>query len=620
MSQSFRPTPSDGISVVDEDFDDDSYIDPYGGYDDHPRNLNVLTAMRRFAPVMHGQRWKLVVSVLLFFVEVGTSVVTVALFADIVDNVLVKGDLSALWRPLAIWAAVSLVGAAASYVGTVMSGLVTERILLRLRDRLYAHTQRLAPHTRRQFETGDLIARHSGDVDQIEYLVSSGLVQGSIAIGSTVIYAIAAFVTRWDLALLAFVLAPLLWVVSRWFGRVVKNAARRERKANGRISSRINEGITHAISIQADNQGERDRRRVLGESRRWRDARVSELKANAAFSQTVTIVEMACMMAVITMGAWLISRGSASIGTLIALTGYLGYMYPNIQTLGGLVVSVTSATASAERVAEVLDAPIAITDGDEPEKSESVALATSDADAAEVHPDEDIDDGLAPVPSSVAITVDHLSFSYPDDGRLVLDDVDLSIPPGDFVALLGESGSGKSTLMYLLLRFYDPTSGTIRFNGTDIRTMSLRQLRAHMAVLPQRVALFNATVAENIRYGRPNATDDQVVAAAAAADAASFISELPNGFDTQLRDGGSNLSGGQRQRIALARAFLRDTPILILDEPTTGLDAGTTQRVLEPMVRLARSRTTLLITHDRAVAAVADYTITVRDGKLTRDA
>ncbi|WAC54477.1 ABC transporter ATP-binding protein [Gordonia sp. SL306] len=597
--------------VVDEGYQD--------SIDAHPAALNVVTAMRRFAPVMHGQRWKLAVSVLLFFIEVGTSVVTVAVFADIVDNVLVAGDLSALWWPLGIWAAVSLVGAAASYGGTVISGLVAERTLLRLRDRLYAHTQQLAPHTRRQFETGDLIARHSGDVDEIEHLVSSGVVAGTLAIGSAIIYAVAAFVTRWDLALLAFVLAPLLWVVSRWFGRVVKTAARRERKANGRISSRIQEGITHAISIQADNQGERDRRKVLRESRIWRNARVSELKANAAFSETVTVVEMLCMMAVLAVGAWQISRGVASVGTLIALTGYLGYMYPHIQTLGGLVVSVTSATASAERVAEVLDAPIGITDTAEPELSEADALAGSDADAADVHPDADVDERSAgPVASAVSVHVDRVSFAYPDSDRLVLDDVDLTIESGDFVALLGASGSGKSTLMYLMLRFYDPVAGAIRFNDTDIRSMSLRQLRAHMAVLPQRVALFNASIADNIRYGRPDATDEQVLAAATAADAAGFVGELPDGLDTQLRDGGANLSGGQQQRIGLARAFLRDTPLLILDEPTTGLDDATTQRVMAPLERLARSRTTVLITHDDKVAAVADYTLTVRDGTIRR--
>ncbi|MGC5255161.1 ABC transporter ATP-binding protein [Gordonia sp. DT218] len=597
--------------VVDEGYPD--------SIDAHPEALNVLSAMRRFAPVMHGQRWKLAVSVLLFFVEVGTSVVTVAVFADIVDNVLVAGDLSALWWPLGIWAAVSLLGAAASYGGTVISGLVAERTLLRLRDRLYAHTQQLAPHTRRQFETGDLIARHSGDVDEIEHLVSSGVVAGTLAIGSAVIYAVAAFVTRWDLALLAFVLAPLLWVVSRWFGKVVKTAARRERKANGRISSRIQEGITHAISIQADNQGERDRRKVLRESRIWRNARVSELKANAAFSETVTVVEMLCMMAVLAVGAWQISRGVASVGTLIALTGYLGYMYPHIQTLGGLVVSVTSATASAERVAEVLDAPIGITDTAEPELPEADALAGSDADAADVHPDADVAAASAgPVASAVSVHVDRVTFAYPDSDRLVLDDVDLTIESGDFVALLGPSGSGKSTLMYLMLRFYDPQRGAIRFNDTDIRSMSLRRLRAHMAVLPQRVALFNASIADNIRYGRPDATDDQVLAAAAAADAAGFIGELPDGLDTQLRDGGANLSGGQQQRIGLARAFLRDTPLLILDEPTTGLDDATTHRVMAPLERLARSRTTVLITHDDKVAAVADYTLTVRDGTIRR--
>lgn len=597
-----------------------------------PTPMNVLATMRRFGPLLIGQRWKLAIAVLLYLVEVGTTVVTVAVFAYIVQNVLVTGDIHALVTPMVVWVVAALIGSICSYLGAILTGSVTENMLLRLRDAMYAHTQRLAPHTRQKFETGDLIARHSADVDGIDALLSSGVVQGSVAAVSLVVYAVAAFVTRWDLALLAAVLAPLLWVLARWFGVVVKRAARRERRANGRISSLLQEGITFALSIQADNQGARDRLKVLRQSRRWRDARLAEIRANAVFSETVGIVEVLCMMAVLVVGAWQISVGRADIGMLIALTGYLGYLYPQIQTLGGLVVQVTGATASAERVAEVLDAPVGITD----DADDAVRLTAdsqknderhtaglshiwptdmSDADAEKHLLTADVE----PMATEARVELSGVTFAYPDSSAPVFRKADLTVDDGDFVAILGPSGAGKSTLMYLLLRFYDPDAGTVLLNGTDVRSMTLAQLRAHVSVLQQQVALFGGSVRENIRYGRPDASDAEIRAAADAADATGFIVGLPQGFDTHLQERGTNLSGGQRQRIALARAFLRDTPLLILDEPTTGLDADTVARVMEPMTRIARSRTTLLITHDPAVAALADYTVRVCGGRLIRD-
>lgn len=601
---------TEGIAQRDSsaDLDDD-------GDTGRPDPLNVLTTIRRFSPLLAGERWKLVLAIVLYLIEVGTTVVTVAMFAYIVENVLVAGDLAALTKPMLVWVGVSLLGAALSYAGNVLGGSVTEKVLLRLRDQMYAHTQRLAPHTRGRFDTGDLIARHSSDVEAIDSLLSSGMISAIVAIVSLVIYAVAAFVTQWDLALLAVILAPVLWVIARWFGVVVKRASRRERHANGKISSLIQEGLTNSLAIQADNQVGRDRLRVLRQSRRWRNARMSEIKANAAFAEAVTIAEVLCMIAVLAFGAWQISTGRATIGTLIALTGYLGYLYPQIQTLGELVVEVTSATASAERVAQVLDAPMGIVDADDPALDDPTIVADAPDDEAEKMLTEPV---LGPVADTAALRFSGVGFSYPGSTHRVLDNADLTIADGDFVSILGSSGAGKSTLTYLLLRFYDPDSGTILLNGKDIRELGLPTLRAHMAVLPQQVALFSGTVADNIAYGRPEATPDQIRRAADAADATEFIERLPGGLDARLSERGTNLSGGQRQRIALARAFLRDTPLLILDEPTTGLDAATTARVIEPMCRLATSRTTLLITHDPQVAALADYTVEVEDGRLVR--
>lgn len=563
-----------------------------------PATLSVAATMRRFAPLLAGLRWRLVVAVVCHLVQVGTTVATVALFGHIVDDVLVTGDLGALGTPMMIWVAVSLLGAVASYAGGILTGDVTETMLLRLRDQVYAHTQRLAPHARSRFGSGDLVSRNTGDVEAIDSLLSSGVVSGAVAAVSLIVYGLAAFVTNWQLALFAAILAPLLWLIARRFGVVVKRASRREREAAGQISSLVAEGIGSMVALQADNQTPRHRRRVGEQSRRWRDARMSELRADAAFAEAVTVVEVLCMIAVIAFGAWQISRGDTQLGSLIALTGYLGYLYPQIQTLGGLLVEVTSATASAERVAEVLDAPAGVAEPDLTDRDE-VAAGYANTSYA---------------PSG--LTLSGVSYAYPDTGFRVLDEADLEIRAGETVAITGPSGAGKSTVTYLLLRLYDPDTGTIRLNGTDIRDLDVAELRTHMSVLHQRPALMRGTIAENIRFGCDTATRADIAAAARVAGAADFIARMSGGLDAEVVERGENLSGGQRQRIALARTVLRDRPVLVLDEPTTGLDDETVGEILEPLARIAATRTTLLITHDPRVLELADRRVELREGRF----
>jgi ATP-binding cassette subfamily B protein len=414
---------------------------------------------------------------------------------------------------------------------------------------------------------------------------------------SLLVYGVAAFVTNWQLALMAAILAPLLWLIARRFGAAVKRASRREREAAGQISSLVAEGIGNMVALQADNQTSRHRRRVGDQSRRWRDARMSELRADAAFAEAVTVVEVLCMIAVLAFGAWQISRGDAQLGTLIALTGYLGYLYPQIQTLGGLVVEVTSATASAERVVQVLDAPVGAAE-------EGVADGVTAGSA-----------GKAAGP--VGLTLTGVSFAYPDNGSRVFENAHLEIRAGETVAITGPSGAGKSTLTHLLLRLYDPDVGTIRLNGTDIRDLDAAVLRAHMSVLHQQPALMRGTIAENIRFGSETATRADIVAAARAAGAADFISRMNGGLDAEVVERGENLSGGQRQRIALARTVLRNRPVLVLDEPTTGLDDESVGEILGPLATIASTRTTILISHDPRVLELADRRVELRDRRFT---
>ncbi|WP_439032079.1 ABC transporter ATP-binding protein [Gordonia terrae] len=565
--------------------------------DARPAALSVWETIRRFVPLLAGLRWRLVVAIIFYLVQVGTTVVTVALFGHIVDDVLVTGDLSALGTPMTIWVSVSLLGAVSSYVGGVVTGGVTESVLLRLRDQLYAHTQRLAPHARNRFGDGDLVSRNTGDVEAVDSLLSSGVVSGVVAVVSLLVYGLAAFVTNWQLALISAVLAPLLWVIARRFGAAVKRASRREREAAGQISSLIAEGIGNMVALQADNQTTRHRRRVADQSRRWRDARMSELRAGAAFAEAVTIVEVLCMIAVIAFGAWQISSGEAQLGTLIALTGYLGYLYPQIQTLGGLLVEVTTATASAERVAQILDAPMGA--------AESSSAGTISAGA------------VITVSAAASLALTGVSFTYPENGSRVFDGADLEIRAGETVAITGASGAGKSTLIHLLLRLYDPDAGTILLNGRDIRSLDVAGLRAQMSVLHQRPALMRGTIAENIRFGFEAPTRADIVAAARTAGAADFIARTSGGFDTEVVERGENLSGGQRQRIAVARTVLRNRPVLVLDEPTTGLDDETVGEILGSLARVTAGRTTILITHDPRVLELADRRVELRDGRFT---
>ncbi|MFT3899238.1 MAG: ABC transporter ATP-binding protein [Gordonia sp. (in: high G+C Gram-positive bacteria)] len=554
--------------------------------------LHVLAAIRRFRPYMKGLYGRLVLGIILQLVDLLANVASIALFATIVDKVLVPGGkFENLAQPMTLWIAVTLIGALASYFGEVLTGVVAERMVMRVRDDLYEHTQQLAPHVRRKYPSGDLIARHSGDVESTEHLVSSAVVDATLAVISVIVYAAAALKADWKLAMVAFVLAPILAIISRWFGVVLKRVSRRERIANGKISALVAEGVDNSLAIQADNQGPADRRRVRAQSLEWMRARVTEIKAGEIYGQAVAMVELFVMLGVLVLGAWQITHGHTTLGALIALTGYLGQLYPQIQSLGSLAVSITTATASAERVAQVLDEPIAIAD-----------------DEVDTDPESEL-----PVPAAlpvhtkggVPVAFEHVDFAYPDSGTKVFDDFNLDLGAGEFVSLVGPSGAGKTTVTHLLLRFYDPDSGTVRIDGTDLSTESLTAVRNHITLLPQRIAIYRGTIADNIRFSCPGASREEIVAAARAADAHDFIVGLPDGYDTELRDAGANLSGGQRQRIALARAFLRDTPVLILDEPTTGLDAATTERVLEPMMRLATSRTTILITHDAELAAKA---------------
>ncbi|MYT12276.1 MULTISPECIES: ABC transporter ATP-binding protein [unclassified Streptomyces] len=549
-------------------------------------------SVRRFWPLTRGdRRWILLVclsAILAAFAET----VAILVFAELTDNALQKGSVSAFWAPAGLWLGVAVAGGIVGYLGNSLAAWTAERFVMRLRARVFAHLQKLPPHFFQRNRRGDLVERMTGDVDAIEALVVSGLVQAATAVFGVIFYAGAAFWLRWDMALVTFALAPLFWIATKRFTGRVKEVSRRERAADGAITSVVEEGLVNVVLTQAYNRQRDEQERLGREARRWLRASVTSARLNELYEQIVEVLETLCVLAIIGLGAWEISTGRMTLGELLAFAAFVGYLYPPIRDLGQLGLTVTEATAGSERLLEILDARPAVTDPDPAVVVPAPSRAAGAVEACRVH------------------------FRYPGGKNEVLQDFSFGAVPGELVVITGPSGAGKSTLAALLLRFYDPDTGSIRLDGIPVNRMPLDRLRRNITLLPQETLVLHDTVEENIACGRDQVTHGDVVRAARAADAEVFIAALPDGYDTVIAPGTSRLSGGQLQRVAIARAMLRDAPVLILDEPTTGLDTLATQRILAPLRRLAEGRTTIVITHDLDLAMDADRILVLDEGRL----
>ncbi|MFF4696556.1 ABC transporter ATP-binding protein [Streptomyces chattanoogensis] len=560
----------------------------------YPQHFRAKVAFQRFWPLTKGDRRWLVSVVLCAMVAALAETVAILLFAQLTDNALQKGSVSAFWSPAGKWLAVAVVGAVVGYLGNSLGAWTAERFVVRLRARVFAHLQKLPPHFFQRNRRGDLVERLTGDVDAIEQLVVSGVVQAVTTLFSIFFYAGAALLLRWDLALATFVAAPLFWATTRRFAVRLQEVARRERRADGAITSVVEETLVNVVLTQAYNRQRDEEDRLRRESGTWFRASVVSARLNEFYAQLLEVLETLCVLAIIGLGAWEISAGRMTLGQLLAFAAFIGYLYPPLRNLGQLGLTVTAATAGADRLLEILDARPAVTDPPPSEVVPTPARAIGKVEARQV------------------------TFHYPGNPTEVLKDFSFSAVPGELVVITGPSGAGKSTLAALLLRFYDPDTGSIRLDGVPVNRLPLAQLRRNITLLPQETLVLHDTVEENIASGRAHATHEDVVHAARAADAHDFIAALPDGYRTVIAPGTARLSGGQLQRVAIARAMLRDAPVLLLDEPTTGLDHLAAQRILAPLRRLAEGRTTIVITHDLALAGDADRVLVLDEGRLVQ--
>jgi ABC-type multidrug transport system fused ATPase/permease subunit len=553
------------------------------------REMPVREVFRRFWPDARPyRRW---IPVVLALVVLGAIIGTLEIwmFKLVVDEVLVPGDLGPLvWIALGyigLTLAGGLIGFGDDYLGTWLA----ERFLLSMRMRVFSHLQRLSLDALDSRRLGDVLARLTGDIQAIESFMLSGLIDGLAAALRIFFFVGALFVLQWDLALVALLVGPLFFIAARRFSRLVKHAAREQRRRSGSLSAVAEESLANAALVQASNRQGAEQGRFRRENEGMIGAELASARIRGLFTPAIDFIELAGVMLVFVLGTLAVADGRLTLGGLLVFVAYLTQLYDPARELGSLSNRLFRALAGAERVTELLDERPRVTDS-----PRAVRLGRARG----------------------ALALEAVSFTYPGAARRALDDVTLSVAPGETLALVGASGAGKSTLAKLLLRFYDPDSGAIRIDGRDLREVELRSLRRNIAILLQEQLVLHGTVRENIGFGAEEATEEEIVAAARSAGAHEFVEELPDGYDSVLGERGRRLSGGQRQRIAMARALVSDAPILLLDEPSTGLDAHTKRELVEPLMRLSDDRTTIVISHDLLTTRDADHVVVLEDGRV----
>ncbi|MFF1262619.1 ABC transporter ATP-binding protein [Streptomyces sp. NPDC058321] len=544
---------------------------------------------RRFWPYTRGRRRWLVPLVLFSLIGPLVDAAELWLFKIVVDEVLVPRDL----RPF-LWIAPTYLGLIVGsgilgFADDMTSTWVSERFLLALRCDVFRHVQGLSLGFFERRRLGDVLSRVTGDVDAVETFLLSGVADALYQVIRLGVFLGLLLYLQWDLTLLALVIVPLFWSAARHFSRLIKEASRERRRRSGSLSAVAEESLSNVALVQAYNrqswQEHRFERENVGKFR----AAMASARIRAVYRPLVEIIEVSGALAVMGLGTWKLAQGQLTLGGLLVFLALIGKLYSPIRDLSRLGNSFYAASASAERIIELLD--------QRPQVVEAASARRTGRARGDVE-------------------FDGVSFRYPGSARRALSGVSFRVAPGETLALVGASGAGKSTVAKLQLRFYDPEQGTVRLDGRDLRDLFLSDVRESVAVVLQETLVFHGTVRENIAYGRPEATEAEIVAAARAADAHDFIQLLPAGYDTMVGQSGRTLSGGQRQRLAIARAMIRDAPVLLLDEPTTGLDVQSGRRIMGPLRRLMAGRTTIVISHNLLTVRDATRIVVLDRGRV----
>ena len=536
-----------------------------------------------------------VVSVLVAAVAAAAQPVLIARVLDTAIAPITHGDTGPLLTLLAVFAVSVLVNAGATWANVAYTVRVSLGVLLHLRTRVFKHSQALSVSFHESYTSGRVISRLTNDVETIATFLGSGLSQLVTTLLNMLFSVVAIFVLDWRIGVLLLLTGVPIYLLTRWFQRGISRIFRSLRNESAQLTTRFVETFTGIRAVKGFGAEAAARAEYAAVAERYRVSVMDSIKMFGIYSPTLMLFGNVFVAAALVIGGYAVLGGTMQVGTLLALIIYANRVFEPIMTLSEFYNLFQSAFSALEKISGFLAERPQVREAEHPVQRQVLEGAARGE-----------------------VEFQNAQFAYVE-GTLALQRTSLSVPAGQRVALVGATGAGKSTIAKLLSRFYDVSDGRVLLDGVDIRRLSDAQLRQEVVMLTQEVFLFSDTIAGNIRLGNPNATDEQVVAAAQAVGAHEFISALPQGYQTMLGRAGTNLSAGQRQLVSFARVFLADPNVVILDEATASLDIPSERGVQRALNTLLSGRTAFIIAHRLSTVLAADRVLVIDAGKVVED-
>ena len=570
-------------------------------------------SMALLRQILRPHRGALALSIISVLLVSGSSAIAPILIARVLDSSiepLKQGDASPLLTLLAFFVVATAVTAIFSWVNVAYTVRVSLGVVVYLRKRVFRHAQSLSVSFHERYTSGKVISRLTSDIDTVRSFLDSGISQLAITLLSMVISAVAIFLLDWRIGLLMLAMGVPIYFLTRWFQKAAVPVFRTMRTESAHLTSRFVETFTGIRAVKAFGAEARMRTEYAQASERYRLAVMDSIKIFGVYAPTLTLLGNLFIAGALVLGGYAVLGGTMQIGTLLALVIYANRVFEPVMQLSEFYNMFQSAMSALEKLSSFL--------AEEPEVAEPEHPYERAVEPAPEPAAESATGGVTGTVRGALVELDSAIFGYTSD-RHALKETSLRIEPGTTVALVGATGAGKSTITKLVARFYDVSAGQVRIDGVDVRQLADVQLRREVLMLTQEVFLFSASILENIRMGNPQASDEQVKAAAKAVGADAFIERLRDGYESQLGRGGITLSAGQRQLVSFARVFLANPRVLILDEATASLDIPSERAVQAALRTVLAGRTALVIAHRLSTVLGADRVLVIHEGSVVED-
>lgn len=569
-------------------------------------------SMALLRQMLRPHRGALALSIISVLLVSGSSAVAPILIARVLDSSiepLRQGDVSPLLTLLTFFVAATAVTAIFSWVNVAYTVRVSLGVVVYLRKRVFRHAQSLSVSFHERYTSGKVISRLTSDIDTVRSFLDSGISQLAITLLSMVISAVAIFLLDWRIGLFMLVLGVPIYFLTRWFQKTAVPVFRTMRTESAHLTSRFVETFTGIRAVKAFGAEAQMRSEYAQASERYRLAVMDSIKIFGIYSPVLMLLGNVFIAGALVLGGYAVLGGTMQIGTLLALVIYANRVFEPVMQLSEFYNMFQSAMSALEKLSSFLAEEPEVAEPEHPHERAVESVAESATGVTE---------GASGTVQGALVELDSAVFGYTSD-RHALKETSLRIEPGTTVALVGATGAGKSTIAKLVARFYDVSAGQVRIDGVDVRQLADAQLRREVLMLTQEVFLFSASILENIRMGNPQASDEQVKAAAKAVGADAFIERLRDGYESQLGRGGITLSAGQRQLVSFARVFLANPRVLILDEATASLDIPSERAVQAALRTVLAGRTALVIAHRLSTVLGADRVLVIHEGSVVED-